>query len=47
MAARLRLRLRLRLNRLAPYVMIAPAACVVAFGCPYPTLYAARIGFTR
>ncbi len=32
------------LNRLAPYVMAAPAVLVVGFGCLYPTLLAGRLG---
>ena len=33
------------LNRMAPYVLVAPAILVVGFGCLYPTLLAARLGF--
>ena len=33
------------LNRLAPYVMVAPAVMVIGFGCLYPTLLAGRLGF--
>ncbi len=33
------------LNRLAPYVMVAPAVLVIGFGCLYPTLLAGRLGF--
>lgn len=32
------------LNRLAPYVLVAPAVLVIGFGCLYPTLFAARLG---
>ena len=33
-----------RLNRLAPYVLAAPATLVIGFGCLYPTVLAARLG---